>query len=276
MLKSATLAADASHNGGDKNTGAIRTGNNPGNSTETENGLDNRTGGGSRELPAPSYAAVSVLIPGPASPAGRANPAFPGTDTPAEFGGGCKRGMETLSAYLDGELDSDSRAEVANHLNSCPQCADAFDALLATDRMIQREWRDAPLPSASETRFALDAILDALPPLPDAPPVFAPRRIHAKARWMRFATGVAGVIALLGLLWSSYRLGFTQGRSSFSAPLSPRRQSRIENWKFLLKSAAAPKSKMKVASNYGNVTLVGSAPFLPGWFPRSEALQFVR
>ena len=276
MLKSATLAADASHTSGslvgvlDNNTETI-TENKPGATTGT-NRTGRQTGGGSLERPAPSYRFDSLtdFVPGSASPEGRANPAFPGTTNPADFGGNCRRGIETLSAYLDGELDSDSQAEVANHLNNCPQCADAFDALLATDRMIQREWRDAPLPSASEMRFALDSIMDALPPLPVAPPAFAPRRIHAKARWMRFATGIAGVIALLGLLWSSYRLGFAQGRSSLSSQFAPRPQSGMKHLKSLLKSAAIPNA------NYGNAKFVGSAPCLSGWFPRSESLQFAR
>ena len=136
--------------------------------------------------------------------------------------------------------------------------------------MIQREWRDAPLPSASEMRFALDSIMDALPPVPNAPPVFAPRRIHARFRWMRFATGIASIIALLGLLWSTYRFGFTQGRSSLSTPFAPRRQSRIENLKVLLKSAALPKT------DYGSARFVGAAPCLSGLFPRADSLQFVR
>ena len=265
MLKSATLVPGASQTSDSPVSAVV-------------NRLDNRTGGGTAsdlsERPASSY--PSDLIPGVASPAQDANPAFPKTGATTGFGGHCRRGIETLSAYLDGELDSDSQAEVANHLNNCPQCADAFDALLATDRMIQREWRDAPLPSASEMRFALDAIMDALPPLSAAPPEFAPRRLHAKFRWMRFATGIASIIALLGLLWSSYRFGFAQGRSSLSPQFAPRRQSRMEGLKSLLKSAALSKSKSHAIPNYGNAKIVGAAPCLFVWFPRAESLQFVR
>ena len=259
MLKSATLVSGASQTSDSPVSAVV-------------NNIENRTGGrtasDSPELPAPSY--LSDSVPGVTSLKPGANPGFPGTGNKTGFGGQCRRGIETLSAYLDGELDSDSQAEVANHLNNCPQCADAFDALLATDRMIQREWRDAPLPSASEMRFALDSIMGALPPLPDAPPVFAPRRMHARFRWMRFATGIASIIALLGLLWSTYRFGFAQGRSSLAPSLSPRRQSRIENLKVLLKSAAVPKT------DYGSARFVGAAPCLSGWFPRAESLQFVR
>ena len=277
MLKSATLVSGASHTSDSPVSAVVNSAANP-----VENRTGGRTASDSPSLPAPSYlsdyapsnladsaapisgsAAVAFPIPG-------ATPAFPETDNKPGFGGGCRRGIETLSAYLDGELDSDSQTEVANHLNNCPQCADAFDALLATDRMIQREWRNAPLPSASEMRFALDSIMDALPPVPAAPPVFAPRRVHARFRWMRFATGIASIIALLGLLWSTYRFGFAQGRSSLSMPFAPRRQSRIENLKVLLKAAAVPKT------DYGSARFVGAAPCLSGLFPRAESLQFVR
>lgn len=262
MLKSATLVSGASQTSDSPVSAVVNT---------TVNQPENRTGdrmaNNAPSLPAPSY--LSDSVSGPAFPKPGANPAFP--ETGVKTGnGGCRRGIETLCAYLDGELDSDSQAEVADHLNNCPQCADAFDALLATDRMIQREWRDAPLPSASEIRFALDSIMDALPPLPDAPPVFAPRRVHARFRWMRFATGIASIIALLGLLWSTYRFGFAQGRSSLAPSLSPRRQSRIENLKVLLKSAALPKT------DYGSARFVGAAPCLSGLFPRADSLQFVR
>ena len=121
-----------------------------------------------------------------------------------------------LSALLDGELDRDTRNRVETHLDNCPHCAANFDAMLAADSLIQREWRDnAPLPSSSEIRIAVDSIMDALPPVPAVTTVFAPKRVHARARWIRFATGIAGVMALLmGLLWSSYKFGYEQGRLS--------------------------------------------------------------
>ena len=43
-------------------------------------------------------------------------------------------------------------------------CADLLDAMEETDEEIQREWReDAPLPSSSQFRHSIDAIMDALP-----------------------------------------------------------------------------------------------------------------
>ncbi len=273
MLKSATLA-----------TGASQTSDSPVNVGDGP--AENRTGGRTEDGPAkPSapYRLPDSIFDAAAFdsflPASGIRPAFPVTGNPAGHGGNCRRGVETLSAYLDGELDSDSQAEVADHLNNCPQCADAFDALLATDRMIQREWRDAPLPSASEMRFALDSLMDALPPLPAAAPEFAPRRVHARVRWMRFATGIASVIALLGLLWSSYRLGFTQGRASLAPQFAPRRQSRMEGLRSLLKSAALSRPKSPAAFAglpYAAANRIERTPCLSGLFPRADALQCVR
>jgi len=118
-----------------------------------------------------------------------------------------------LSAYQDGELDPDSLKLIVSHLAHCPNCAAAFDALQEVDETLEREWRDsAPLPSSSQFASALDAIMDALPDEPVATPVFAPKRIHARVRWTRFATGVAGLCAFGSLLWSSYRLGYQQGQ----------------------------------------------------------------
>jgi hypothetical protein len=73
----------------------------------------------------------------------------------------------------------------------------------------------------------------ALPTTPDAEienrkskienPAFPTKRVHAKARWMRFATGLMSLFALLGMLWSSYRLGYAHGRRSLltSSPSQP-------------------------------------------------------
>jgi hypothetical protein len=83
------------------------------------------------------------------------------------------------------------------------------------DETLEREWRDsAPLPSSSQFARSIDSIMDALPDQPAPTPVFAPKRIHARVRWTRFATGVAGLFAFGSLIWSSYRLGYEQGRQN--------------------------------------------------------------
>ena len=147
----------------------------------------------------------------------------------ADFGGGDEGGNEAcrlvavnLSAYLDGELDVDQQQVVEAHLDRCPKCSASLDEMHTTDTIIEREWRDnAPLPSSSEVRNAIDSIMAALPPAPVSAPEFAPKRVHAKARWMRFSTGLAGILAFFSLLWSSYRLGYANGRTNTPPAYAP-------------------------------------------------------
>lgn len=120
-----------------------------------------------------------------------------------------------LSAYQDGELDSDETRLVAAHVGKCPRCAEIFETLQQTDDEIEREWREsAPLPSSLHYEQAIDSVMAALPAIPVQAPTFAPRRVHARARWTRFASGIAAVTVLAVSLWSSYQLGYTRGRSS--------------------------------------------------------------
>jgi len=134
---------------------------------------------------------------------------------------GCDLVVSNLSAYQDNELDPDQARVVEAHLHKCEFCASVYAAIRTTDTMVEREWRDGlPLPSALETTVAIDAIMDALPPVPA--PRFEPKRVHARTRWMRFATGIFG---FSGMLLSSYALGFSNGRRSLAtqnaAPASP-------------------------------------------------------
>jgi hypothetical protein len=147
---------------------------------------------------------------------------------------GCDLVTEKLSAYQDGELDAEQTRLVAAHVGKCARCADIFDAIRATDETLEREWRDsAPLPSSLQFMQAVDNVMAALPPVPVQTPAFTPRRIHARARWMRFATGMAGVVILFASLWSSYQIGYAHGRRSATshsasysslAPLEPQPQ----------------------------------------------------
>ncbi|HLJ57020.1 MAG TPA: zf-HC2 domain-containing protein [Chthonomonadaceae bacterium] len=159
----------------------------------------------------------------------------------------CRLVVVNLSAYLDSELDPDQAQLVADHLNSCPRCADLLDAMEGTDEDIVREWRDsAPLPSSSQFRNGVDAIMGALPPAAAAAEPFAPRRVHSRTRWMRFATGLSGVIVAGGMLWSSYRLGYVQGRAvakrtSFPIP-QPESSYQPGPRRFALNSLTSPPS----------------------------------
>lgn len=132
---------------------------------------------------------------------------------------GCDFVTTNLSAYLDGELDCTQTRLVGSHLGKCPRCSEILEALSGVDETIQREWRDsAPLPSSFQFEQAVDDIMNALPSVPVEAVAFAAHRVHARARWMRFATGIAGLVAILTSLWSSYWLGYTNGRRSLSTP----------------------------------------------------------
>jgi anti-sigma factor RsiW len=136
----------------------------------------------------------------------------------------CDLIMVNLSAYLDGELDQDTFDLVNSHIDRCSRCTAIFASMQQLDGDIEREWRDGtPLPSFIEMQDAVDAIMNSLPPAPEDTPEYAPRRVHAKVRWMRFATGLFSAIGLLTLLWSSYRLGYAQGRQTrqINGPAAP-------------------------------------------------------
>ncbi len=121
----------------------------------------------------------------------------------------CTRIQMQLSDYADDELNTPQQRFVESHLSNCPKCAAMLNAIFETDDLLLREWRDdSPLPSSLDRNRTLDNIMDALPPLPETQPVFAPKRLHARARWMRFSTGIAGCVALFAMLYSSYRLGY--------------------------------------------------------------------
>lgn len=157
------------------------------------------------------------------SPALR-RPGVPPVDSDNDDDGGdpagekCGQVLAALSAYLDGELDNEDDETITAHLRHCSDCSEAYNAIQAADRIVEREWRDdAPLPSPFEKQKRLDAIMDALPPAIQTEPDFAPRRVHARARWMRFATGAAMITLLFLLLGSSYSLGYRQGQRAATA-----------------------------------------------------------
>ena len=114
-----------------------------------------------------------------------------------------------LSDYADDELNPSQSRFVEGHLSGCPKCAEMLNAIFQTDDLLLREWRDdSPLLSSFERGRAIDNIMDALPPIPENQPIFSAKRIHARARWMRFSTGIAGCVAFFAMLYSSYRLGY--------------------------------------------------------------------
>ncbi len=49
----------------------------------------------------------------------------------------CESFLERLGAYLDGELDAKAAGEMADHLQSCPDCRRARERILAADRLVR-------------------------------------------------------------------------------------------------------------------------------------------
>src|SRR5579862_993119 len=100
----------------------------------------------------------------------------------------CDFVIANLCAYLDSELDPDLQKTVENHLANCTGCGEALNSIEDYDRQLTREWRDsAPLPSSFAFDQAVDAVMAALPATPAHAAAFHPRRVHSRARWMRFA-----------------------------------------------------------------------------------------
>ena len=127
----------------------------------------------------------------------------------------CRIVAVNLSSYLDAELDQDQDEMIENHLDHCNDCTSLLEAMIATDSQIQREWRDStPLLLSPLAKRSIDSIMDALPPAPEKQPIFSSKRVHARARWTRFAAGLTGVFTLVGLPCATYFMGYQSGKQS--------------------------------------------------------------
>lgn len=125
-----------------------------------------------------------------------------------------------VAAYVDAELAPRPYNAVASHLHNCPQCMNLVNEASRVDEFLRGEWsREASLPSPCEVQIALDAIMDALPPQAETEP--HPRYPHSNMAWVRFSTGIAGAVLFLGLLWSSYQVGYAHGVSHALSNSSP-------------------------------------------------------
>ena len=134
----------------------------------------------------------------------------------------CQIVAVSLSSYLDAELDQDQDDMIENHLNHCNDCNFLLEAMIATDSQIQREWREnTPLPSSRQVQSSIDSIMEALPQAPSKEPLFAPKRVHARARWTRFAAGLTGVFSLIGLPCATYFMGYQNGKRNSEYSKSP-------------------------------------------------------
>lgn len=58
----------------------------------------------------------------------------------------CRKTLDELDAFLDGELDDDVKAHIHAHLNGCPDCYGAFDFQAELKAAIRRKCSNEPLP----------------------------------------------------------------------------------------------------------------------------------
>jgi len=107
----------------------------------------------------------------------------------------CDHVHKVLDAYLDGELDEATDAQLAQHLASCPGCAD----LLAERKELRAAIRQLP-------RHAAPASLrrSILRELGTVDPAFAAKRPRAVAWWQAgVLAGIAASLAFALGLWAA-------------------------------------------------------------------------
>ncbi|MCL2645883.1 MAG: anti-sigma factor [Phycisphaerales bacterium] len=92
-----------------------------------------------------------------------------------------------LSAYLDGQLPSDLRAQVETHLAECPDCSRELTALRQTSAVLQQLPLTAPSPVLLERLHA--SIESAVR-----------RPVIAMERFIGLLSGIAACLALVGCL----------------------------------------------------------------------------
>jgi hypothetical protein len=105
-----------------------------------------------------------------------------------------ERQREQLSAYIDGELSADERAELERHIPGCPECQEALGEL----RRVHDLLAALPMPKAPRS-FALP--LDTRLPAQlaqSSPQRTAPRR--SRAGLIQWAGAIAATIGLFLLL----------------------------------------------------------------------------
>ncbi len=104
-----------------------------------------------------------------------------------------------ISAFLDGELSGDEKAEVAEHLAVCPVCQQYFDDLVAIHDVLEQE--EAPVPEG----FA-DRVMDQVRATPRNRPVI---RFPHWRQWTALAACCAVVLLAVWTLpsWSARKSG---------------------------------------------------------------------
>jgi anti-sigma factor RsiW len=122
-----------------------------------------------------------------------------------------------LSAYLDGELADELRADVSAHLERCPDCTHEFQGFEKLSRMASTLQSAVPpehLWKRIETE--LDQSLDA-DRSRRQPMAWAARWFVASPRWMT----AAALLVAIGISWFAYQAWTPQGKhEQFTADFS--------------------------------------------------------
>lgn len=120
----------------------------------------------------------------------------------------CERTRALLSLYVLGDLKPDAAAAAAAHMAACEDCRQQYDQIRATVAMLRdalAETREAaPRLSADRRRRILQGAAVATPAAAGAPTRRRPAARHDAwvFRHHRGLAMAAGIVAVLGLLWS--------------------------------------------------------------------------
>jgi anti-sigma factor RsiW len=93
----------------------------------------------------------------------------------------CEVPFETLSAYVDGELDASQELELRRHLDGCDRCREAVDALQGLKELVTSAAEIRPVPHT----------------LRESTKAIAVRRKPRRASWFLWPTTAAVMVGLL-------------------------------------------------------------------------------
>jgi anti-sigma factor (TIGR02949 family) len=65
----------------------------------------------------------------------------------------CKKILNNLSAYIDGELDEELCQQIETHLETCQECRIVVDTLKKTIDIYQKDAENTTLPSDARARL---------------------------------------------------------------------------------------------------------------------------
>ena len=128
---------------------------------------------------------------------------------------------ELFSAYADGELPEDRRAEIAAHLDACPRCRATVRAFAAlTERVAAL---DAPALDAPAKQRLWERVREAVPDPSTARPA---RMIHF--RWTSIAVAAAAVLLFAVIVLWPKPVGHVPPDAPPVARLAPTTRAPVE------------------------------------------------